>query len=108
MAKIYTWRALADGRLPAATAALYTVPANAHALIKTITLTNTAAAIRTINLYMNTSGVNRRIMPENMSMEANWMFVYNDELTLEPGDSIQGDASVAACVDFAINGMEET
>lgn len=108
MAKTFTIQALGDGQLPAAAAALYTVAGGTYAIIKTITLTNTAAVARTVNLYVNATGVNRRIIPQNMSMEPDYTFIFDDELTLEPGDSIQGDASVAACVDYVINGIEET
>lgn len=104
----YSIKALGDGQLPVAAAALYTVPGATRAIIKTITLTNTAIAARTVNLYINATGANRRIIPQNMSMEPDYTFIFDDELTLEPGDSIQGDASVAACVDYVINGIEET
>ncbi len=108
MAKTFTIKALADGQLPAAAAALYTVPAATSAIIKTITISNTDAVTRTVNLYLNVSGVNRRILPQNMPMPQNYTFIFGDELTLETGDMIQGDASAALVVDYTINGIEET
>jgi len=108
MAKIFTIKALADGQLPAAPAALYTVPASTFTIIKTITISNTDSVTRTVNLYVNASGVNRRILPQNMPMPQNYTFLFGDELTLEAGDMIQGDASAAVVVDYTINGVEET
>lgn len=108
MAKTFTIQALGDGQLGIAAVALYTVPALTYAIIKTITLTNSAVAARTVNLYVNATGVNRRIIPQNMEMGIDYTFIFDDELTLEPGDMIQGNASVAACVDYVINGIEET
>jgi len=108
MAKTFTIKALADGQLPAAPAALYTVPASTNTIIKTITLVNTDAVQRTMNLYVNASGVNRRIIPQDIPLEAKESLVWDDELTLETGDMIQGDASAAVIVDYVISGVEET
>jgi len=108
MAKTFTIKALADGQLPAAAAALYTVPASTSTIIKTITISNTDSVTRTVNLYINANGVNRRIIPQNLPMPQNYTWINNDELTLETGDMIQGDASAANVVDYTINGIEET
>ena len=108
MAKTFTIKALADGQLAAAAAAIYTVPGGTSAIIKTITLVNTDAVARTVNLYVNATGANRRIIPKDMEMGVDYQYIFDDELTLETGDSIQGDASAAAVIDYVINGIEET
>jgi len=107
MAGTFTIKSLGDGQLAAAKATLYTCPASTTTIIKTITLVNTDAAARDVNLYVNT-GASRRIIPQNMELGIDYMMVYDDELTLEAGDLIEGDASAADVVDYVINGVEET
>jgi len=101
-----TIQALADGQLPAAAAALYTVPGATQAVIKTITLVNTDTVVRAVNLYINATGVNRRIIPEDMDLGPGNAFVFDDELMLEAADMIQGDADAANVIDYTINGIE--
>jgi len=105
----YTVSLLADGQLAGAKAAIYTVPAATRVIVSTITLVNENAANRTVNLYILPSGgASRRILPVDMPLEAESMWIHSDEFTLGPGDAIEGDASVAADVDYTISGVEET
>jgi len=109
MAGTFTIKSLADGQLADAKATLYTVAASTQAIIKTITFVNTDDSARTVNLYIKVSeGTSRRIIPKNLSLGAAYCMVYDDELTLEAADIIEGDASVATKVDYIINGVEET
>lgn len=108
MAKTFTIKALADGQLPNAPAALYTVPASTSTIVCTITLTNLDSVTRTVNLYVNANGVNRSICPPNLPMPQNYEWISPDEYTLEAGDMIQGDASAIDVVDYTISGVEET
>ena len=102
-------KSLADGQLAAAKATLYTVPALTTAIIKTISYVNTDIAARTVNLYIKTSvGTSRRIIPNNMTLGVGYMMVYDDEITLEAADEIEGDADAATVVDFTINGVEKS
>jgi hypothetical protein len=102
-------KSLADGQLAAAKATLYTVPVGRTTIITTISYVNADALARTINLYIKPSGSSsRRIIPENMILGASYMMVYDDEITLEAGDAIEGDASAAGVVDYTINGFEKT
>ena len=65
-------KALADGQLAGSKATLYTTPASTTAIVKSITLVNTDVSARTVNLYIQRDGTNsRRIMPENLNLEAN-------------------------------------
>jgi len=107
MAGTFTIKSLADGQLAAAKATLYTCPADTQTIIKTITLVNTDSSARNVNLYVNT-GTSRRIIPQNMELGVNYCFIFDDELTLEAGDLIEGDASATNVVDYVINGVEET
>lgn len=109
MAGTFTIKSLADGQLAAAKATLYTVAASTQTIIKTITLVNTDTSARTVNLYIKVSGgTSRRIIPKDLSLGVAYCLVFDDELTLEAADIIEGDASAATVVDYVINGVEET
>lgn len=109
MAGTFSIKALGDGQLAAAKAALYTVPASTQTVVLTITLVNTDSSERTVNLYIDATGVSRRIIPEDMPLAADGgYYVFCSPLTLEAGDKIEGDASLANVVDYTISGVEET
>ena len=108
MAGTFTIKNLGDGRLPATTGILYTVPALTQTIIKTITLVNTDSATRAVNLFLKPSGTNRRIIPKDLSLGAGFSLETDRDYTLEAGDTIKGDASLAVVVEFTINGIEET
>lgn len=109
MAGTFTIKSLADGQLAAAKGTLYTCPASTQTIIKTITLVNTDTSARDVNLYVKPSGgTSRRVIPKDMEIGIAYMMVYDDELTLEAGDLIEGDAAAATVVDYVINGVEET
>lgn len=101
-------KALADGQLAAAKGTLYTVPGATQAIVPQngISLVNTDAAARTMNLYVNRGGTSRRIIPKDMSLAAGEAYYVPLRITLEAADLIEGDASVANVVDFTINGVE--
>lgn len=104
-----TIKKLAEGQLAAATAAIYTVPASTQAIIRRIVLVNTDTSARTVNLFTDASGTDRRECPKDLSLEANGGMVILDKIiTLEAGDKIEGDASVADKVDYQIDGVEQT
>lgn len=98
---------LADGQLPSSKGTLYTCPTSTQAIIKTITLVNTHTVAVTVNLYKKKSGdTSRRIIPKDMSLGIGYQGVERNEITLEAGGSIEGDASVAAVIDYTISGVE--
>ena len=103
----FTIVALAEGQLPAATAALYTSPALTTTIVKSIVFTNTDVVGRIINLYINSAGTPRRITPKDLSLDAGYMGVCDDIYTLSAGDTIEGDADAATIVDYVINGVQE-
>jgi hypothetical protein len=81
------------------------------AIAKSIRLVNTAAVPVKINLYFtrpNASGQSRRrqISPVDLSLGPGFMFIDDDELTLEPGDKIQGKADTANAIQYTISGIE--
>lgn len=100
---------LAHGSLPGITGDLYSVPAATRAIIKTLKVVNTGISARTVNLYVKPSGQTaRRIIPVDMELGAGYMGVEDEELTLGPGDIVQGGCDAADAVDYTIYGVEET
>lgn len=102
----FTVQALGDGQLAAVKGTLYTTPASTQTIVKSITLVNTDASARTVNLYVNATGTSRRIIPKDLSLGAGESYVFNEVLTLEAADLIEGDASAATVVDYVISGTE--
>jgi len=102
-------KSLADGQLAIATGDLYTVPASTETIIKTITLVNGHTSAVAVNLYiLRSGGTARKIIPKDLSLGVGYLLAYDDEITLEAGDKIQGDADTAAVVDYIISGVEKT
>lgn len=108
MAGTFTIKSLGDGQLAATKGTLYTVPASTRTIIKSITLVNTSASAVTVNIYLKPGATSRRIMPKDLSIAAGALVEINAGYTLEAGDLIEGDASVATTVDYTINGVEES
>lgn len=103
-----TPKVLAEGQLAAAKATLYTVPGATSTIVSSITLTNTDAAARTVNIYVKPGGTSRRVVPKDLSIAAGYSVIDDTVRTLETGDLIEGDASAANVVDYVISGMEVT
>src|SRR2546428_22332 len=103
-----TIKALANGQLGTTSQGiLYTVPAAKATIVKNIRLVNTDTAARTLNLYYKRSGGTARyIAPQNMSLGAGLRTIEDQELTLEAGDQVLGDASVVNKIDYVISDVE--
>lgn len=106
-----TITSLADGQLPNAKAALYTVPVSTQVFLSG-TLVNTDASARTINIYVKRSGsVSRRIVPKDMSIAAGASVEFGRDgrpYSLSAGDVIEGDASAATTIDYLLDGVVHT
>ena len=80
--------------------------------MKSIRLVNThTTATVKVTLYLNrpnAAGQHQRrvISPVDLSMTPGFLYVDNDEITLEPGDKIQAKADVANVVHYVISGVE--
>lgn len=101
--------ALADGQLlvPAApTPTLYTVPANTTTYVKSIVCTNTGAGQNIVVLAATRTGVERRLI--RVPLETNEQLYFDEPITLEAADIIQGEATNGAEVDYVISGAEQT
>lgn len=107
-----TGASLADGQLPNSKTTLYTVAASTIAHLSHIILVNTDSSTRTANLYVKRSGsTSRRIIAKDHSLAAGATLTVptNDSaIRLSEGDVIEGDASVAAVVDYFIDGGTES
>lgn len=101
-------KALANGQLGTTSQGdLYTTAAAKTTIVKSMRFVNTDTVARTMNLYFKRSGGTARlIFPANMSLGVGHLAVDSDEITMEPGDKIQGDASVATKIDYVISGVE--
>src|SRR5437667_4039003 len=94
---------------------LYTAsndPANRKtAIIKAMRMVNVSAGAVKIKVYFmrpNATGQYRRrqISPVDMTLQAGFVFIDDDELTLEPGDRIQAKVDTANAIQFSISGLE--
>ena len=101
-----TIKNLGEGQLPDAKGTLYTVPAATQAIVREILCTNETAGDLTMNLYANFSGTSRRLTPVSVPIPASGQYKWRGVLTLETGDLVEGDASVATDVDYIISGAE--
>ena len=102
-------KSLGDGQLAAAKATIYTCPTATTAIIRCISLVNTGAAARTVNLFLKSSGgTSRRIISKDLSLGVGFLMEFDKVLTLEAADVIEGDASAATEVDYTISGVERT
>jgi hypothetical protein len=82
------------------------------AIVSSLRLINTHATnTAKVTLYFNrpnTGGQSRRrlLTPADMELPPNYMYIDDAEITLEPGDKIQGKADTAGAVQFLISGVE--
>jgi len=104
--KLYTKVSLADGKLQTSKGTL--LPAVVETRVMNITYVNTDSLARTVNLYIKRDGANSiEIISPDLSLVAGGMLVDTRLHTLEAGDVIEGDASVADVVKYSISGVKE-
>lgn len=100
-------KALGEGQLALTATAMYTTPADTQAVMKKITLVNVSAGSRSVNLYINSGGTDRSIIPKDLVLEAGESLETGD-FALEAGDILLGESSVdAVSIDYTISGVEE-
>lgn len=92
---------LVDGQLPNSKTTLYT--AAATVIVKSITLVNTDASARTVNIYFKRA-TSRRVTPKDLSLAVGAAYYDETVRVLEAGDVIEGDASAATVIDYWIDG----
>ena len=99
-------KSLADGQLGSTKATLYTAGTSTSTVAKKITLFNTSTSEVTCKLYFKASGGTSRRIPSAVLGDGESK-VFED-LALEEGDIIEGEASVASVIDYVISGLEVT
>lgn len=92
-----------DGQLPNAVAAIYTSTGVQTFVFSVILSNREAATTRTVNLWVNRSGTRRRLIPLDQPIAAGQSYTFNEPLTLEAGDTLEGDASAATIVDYVVS-----
>jgi hypothetical protein len=100
---------LADGQLPNAQAAIYTVPGGVTAYVKQVLFFNTNAATQTIDVWIDTSGTPRQWRRFELAQNQSASLLSEGEsLQLVAGCSIQAVTTTASAVDYTITGVIET
>lgn len=103
-----TIKNLGNGQLDSSTTVLYTVPTGMEAVVLNIVLVNTDSSARTVNLYYKRSGgTRRRIVSKDSTLDAGFTLEKTAKVTMQADDTIEGDASAAAVVDYVISGVEK-
>lgn len=97
-----------NGQLALATGTLYTCPGATAAGVIDIIIVNTDAGAQTLNIYRKKGGTSYRLIDKDYSLASKAKLSILDKITLEDGDLIQGDASVAAKLDYSISLIEKT
>lgn len=94
---------------------IYTAPkgssVNRAAVVKGIRLVNIKAETVNISLYFNRpdqDGRSRRrlLAPKGMGLLAGATYIDDGEISMEPGDSLQMEASQADAIQYIISGVE--
>lgn len=97
-----------EGTLPAATAALYTVPASTVAVVRLITAQNSTGGDETIRFYKRAAAVDYEIVNQTLADGHLFNGPNSGAFQLDAGDSIRGDDNGAAAgIDYTISYAEE-
>lgn len=102
---------LGDGQLQSSTSDMYTVPTGVQTIVNGLTLVNTHTSAITVNIYvLPNGGTARRICPKDLSIAAGALAVIieGENITLDSGDKVQGDASTTDKVDYILSGVDTT
>lgn len=103
-----TVKVLADGQLSSSKATLYTVPVLTKCYIKFLSVCNVAASQQAIQIFINPNGASRKIAHLSLAENEYARVVEKDEtITLEAGDTIEGQSTNGSSVDYLITGAEE-
>lgn len=102
-------KVLADGNLPIAQGAIYTVLFGVTAYVKQLLLFNSNAADQTIQLWLVTTSATPRpwrrlVLAQNQSAV---VLEHGEAVTLEASHSIQAQTTTADAVSYTITGVEE-
>lgn len=103
------YKKLAQGELPVAAGALYTVPASTEAIIKHMRFVNQTASAVTITLWIDGTTDPFLWLPSTVSIPANGFVDFDGSLPLAAAGVINGATAAGANdVTFSIFGVEIT
>ncbi len=103
------YKVLAQGELPVAAGALYTVPASTEAIIKHMKFVNQTGAELTITLWINGTTDADLWMPATTSIPANGSIEFEGSLSLDAAAVLNGaTAGGANDITYIISGVEIT
>lgn len=91
---------LADGQLPATKGTLYTSTGITYE--KIIALGNGGGTSESINIFFNRSGTSRLI--RSIALDPGQCYELSIALPMSPGDTLEGQTTNAATVDYVIGG----
>ena len=92
------------GQLPSAAATLYTVPSGIKAYVKTVSALNTGAGSEVVVVYLTVDGTTATIAAPSLSAGES-LKIRN--FPLKGGDTIDGETTTAATVDYTIHVVED-
>jgi hypothetical protein len=99
-------KVLGEGQLPNSIGVLYTAVAQG-ALVKFLHLHNTAATGETAVLYLRAASTARIIGRAVLTQDEQADVLDKDAaMSMEPGDTIEGESTNAGAVDYVITGAE--
>jgi NaMN:DMB phosphoribosyltransferase len=106
----FTAKILAQGQLPNAKGTLYTAPVLTKAYVKFINAFNTGGGTEVVIFYVKLStGTSKIICRASLATLEQQRVIEKDEtINLGPGDTIEGQTTTAATVDYTITGVEES
>lgn len=109
MASTFTPNVLAEGQIPNAQAAIYTVPAATSAYLKSLVVKNTNAVVQTVRILINVSGTPRAWKQAQLAIDEYAEFLDAGEtLELPTGASVEAVTTTPAVVDFVLSGVTQT
>ncbi len=100
-------KSLADGQLGTSKATLYTAGADIQTIVKKISYVNTSTSEVTVKFYFKASGGTSRQI-DRAELGDRGRGIMKDEVTLEDGDVLEGEATIPSVVDYVISGVENS
>lgn len=105
---VEAYKKLAQTLIPAAVAAVYTVPALTSTIVKHIVITNnTSSAVTGVSLYHDGTGDTQLLLP-GVTLEAGEWAEFDGTITMETADTLQAKAGTDAVLGLTAHGLEIT
>ena len=98
---------LANGQAPSSKTTIYTVPGGRSSIVRSFLLVNTYTTDVVINFTVNFGTGSRHCAPKDLTISPNNMVEFDHSITLESGDFLEVQASIAGVVDYVASGVEQ-